>query len=64
MAAGAPRERRTFYLETADLIARLAKFVRERESITIWGYSSPGMIAGWVLTTTEKSISCIFAYYL
>ena len=35
MASGAPRERRTFYLETADLIARLAQFVRERESVTL-----------------------------
>ena len=33
MAVSAPKERRTFYLETADLVSRLAQFVRERESV-------------------------------
>ncbi len=33
MAVAAPRERRVFYLETADLVSRLAQFVRERESV-------------------------------
>jgi len=35
MATSAPRERRVFYLETADLVERLAQFVRERESIAV-----------------------------
>ncbi len=35
MAVSAPKERRTFYLETADLVSRLAMFIRERESITV-----------------------------
>lgn len=29
------RERREFFLETADLVSRLAQFIRERESITV-----------------------------
>jgi len=33
MAVAAPKERRTFYLETADLVDRLALFVRQRESM-------------------------------
>ena len=35
MAVSAPKERRVFYLETADLVSRLAQFVRERESVQI-----------------------------
>ncbi len=35
MAVSAPKERRVFYLETADLVTRLAMFIRERESIKI-----------------------------
>jgi len=35
MAIAAPKERRIFYLETADLVTRLAQFIRERESITV-----------------------------
>jgi len=35
MAVSAPKERRVFYLETADLVARCAMFIRERESITV-----------------------------
>ncbi len=33
MAVAAPRERRVFFLETADLVSRLAMFIRERESV-------------------------------
>ncbi len=33
MAVAAPKERRVFYLETADLVSRLAMFIRERESV-------------------------------
>ncbi len=33
MATVAPKERRVFYLETADLVTRLAQFIRERESV-------------------------------
>ena len=35
MAVSAPKERRVFYLETADLVSRLAQFVRERESVQV-----------------------------
>lgn len=32
MSTNVPKERRVFYLETADLVTRLAMFIRERES--------------------------------
>ncbi len=32
MAVSAPKERRVFYLETADLVTRLAMHIRLRES--------------------------------
>ena len=35
MAVSAPKERRVFYLETADLVSRLAMFIRERESVQV-----------------------------
>ena len=35
LAPHAPRERRIFFLETADLIERCAAFIRERESIGV-----------------------------
>ena len=35
MAMNAPKERRVFYLETADLVSRLAMFIRERESVQV-----------------------------
>ncbi len=33
MAVAAPKERRIFYLETADLVERLALTIRLRESV-------------------------------
>lgn len=33
MSTNAPRERRVFYLETADLVARLAMHIRQRETV-------------------------------